>query len=152
VVERAEIRHRSSSAPQKSERGNHWFHDTGALQGTQNQFRYLPDQWTDFPFSVWAEEWGFFGCLALIAWFFWIILWTLNAALCAPERFGSVLCLGVGTMIFWQVVVNVGMVLGLAPVVGVTLPLVSYGGSSVLTTFIALGLAFSVSSRLRRAS
>lgn len=119
----------------------------GYLEGTQNQFRYLPEQWTDFPFSVWAEEWGFIGCLVLLALYLFLLMWILNAAMNARDRLGAVLCLGTAAMVFWHVVVNIAMVLGLAPVVGVTLPLVSYGGSSILTIFLALGLVSSVSAR-----
>jgi rod shape determining protein RodA len=119
----------------------------GYMNGTQNQFKFLPEHWTDFPFSVFAEEWGFFGCLFLIGLFAFLTLWILNAAMHARDQFGAVVCLGVAALIFWHTIVNIAMVLGLAPVVGVTLPLVSYGGSSVLTIFVALGLVSSVSSR-----
>ncbi|RMH36268.1 MAG: rod shape-determining protein RodA [Deltaproteobacteria bacterium] len=119
----------------------------GYMNGTQNQFKFLPEHWTDFPFSVFAEEWGFVGGVVLLALFAFLILWIVNAALHARDRFGAVLCLGVAAMLFWHTAVNVAMVLGLAPVVGVTLPLVSYGGSSVMTVFLGLGLVSSVSAR-----
>lgn len=117
------------------------------MHGTQNQLNFLPEHWTDFPFSVWAEEWGFMGSIVLLGLYLFLILWTLNVASQARDRFGATLCVGVGAMLFWHVFVNIAMVTGLAPVVGVTLPLVSYGGSSVLTTFIGLGLVSSVSMR-----
>jgi rod shape determining protein RodA len=117
------------------------------MHGTQNQLNFLPEHWTDFPFSVWAEEWGFIGSVTLIGLYIALIMWILNVASQARDRFGSILCIGVAAMIFWHVFVNIAMVTGLAPVVGVTLPLVSYGGSSVLTTFIGLGLVSSVSMR-----
>jgi len=119
----------------------------GFMHGTQNQLNFLPEQWTDFPFSVWAEEWGFVGSVALLGLYVFLIVWTINVASQARDRFGATLCLGVAAMIFWHVVVNIAMVTGLAPVVGVTLPLVSYGGSSVLTVFLGLGLVASVSAR-----
>ncbi|MFH0900936.1 MAG: rod shape-determining protein RodA [Pseudomonadota bacterium] len=119
----------------------------GFLHGTQNQLNFLPEQWTDFPFSVWAEEWGFLGSVVMLALYFVLVLWIINIASQARDRFGAALCLGVGAMLFWQVVVNIGMVIGLAPVVGVTLPLASYGGSSVLTVFMGIGLVGSVSLR-----
>jgi rod shape determining protein RodA len=119
----------------------------GYLNATQNQFNFLPEHWTDFPFSVWAEEWGFTGCVFMIAAFAFLILWILHVALGARDEFGAIICLGVGAMLFWHVVVNIAMVLGLAPVVGVTLPLISYGGSSLLTVFVGLGLVASVSMR-----
>jgi rod shape determining protein RodA len=119
----------------------------GYLHGTQNQLNFLPEHWTDFPFSVWAEEWGFAGAVVLLGLYLFLILWILNIASEARDRFGATLCVGVAAMIFWHVIVNIGMVTGLAPVVGVTLPLVSSGGSSVLTMLIGLGLVASVSVR-----
>lgn len=119
----------------------------GFMAGTQNQFDFLPEHWTDFPFSVWAEEWGFVGSVVMLALFGFLIVWLLNIAMRARDAAGAVLCIGVAAMTFWHVVVNVAMVLGMAPVVGVTLPFVSYGGSSLLTFFIAMGLCASVSLR-----
>ena len=115
--------------------------------GTQNQFDFLPEHWTDFPFSVWAEEWGFVGSFFLIALFIFLIVWILNVALSARDRVGAVICVGVAAMTFWHVVVNIAMVLGLAPVVGVTLPFISYGGSSLVIFFCAMGLVANESLR-----
>ncbi len=119
----------------------------GFLEGTQNQFNFVPEHWTDFPYSVWAEEWGFIGSAFLLALFAFLLVWILNVALSARDRMGSVICIGVAAMTFWHVIVNVAMVLGVAPVVGVTLPFISYGGSSLLTFFIAMGLVANVSLR-----
>ncbi|HEY4055584.1 MAG TPA: rod shape-determining protein RodA [Kofleriaceae bacterium] len=119
----------------------------GFLEGTQNQFNFVPEHWTDFPFSVWAEEWGFVGSVFLLIVFAFLLIWIVNVALSARDRVGAVICLGVGAMTFWHVIVNVAMVLGIAPVVGVTLPFISYGGSSLLTFFIAMGLVANVSLR-----
>jgi rod shape determining protein RodA len=119
----------------------------GFLEGTQNQFNFVPEHWTDFPYCVWAEEWGFVGSVFLLAVFGFLLLWTINVALSARDRIGSVICIGVAAMTFWHVVVNVAMVLGLAPVVGVTLPFISYGGSSLVTFFLAMGLVANVSLR-----
>jgi rod shape determining protein RodA len=119
----------------------------GYRQGTQNQFDFLPEHWTDFPFSVWAEEWGFLGSAALLLLYAFLIVWILGVALSARDRAGAVVCVGVAAMTFWHMVVNIAMVLGLAPVVGVTLPFVSYGGSSLLTFFLGMGLVASVSLR-----
>lgn len=119
----------------------------GFMSGTQNQFDFLPEHWTDFPFSVWAEEWGFVGSVVMLALFAFLIVWLLNIALRARDAAGAVLCVGVAAMTFWHVIVNVAMVLGMAPVVGVTLPFISYGGSSLLTFFIGMGLCGSVSLR-----
>jgi rod shape determining protein RodA len=119
----------------------------GYLEGTQNQFNFVPEHWTDFPYSVWAEEWGFAGSVVLLAIFGFLLVWTLNVALSARDRVGSVICVGVAAMTFWHVVVNVAMVLGIAPVVGVTLPFISYGGSSLVTFFLVTGLVANVSLR-----
>jgi rod shape determining protein RodA len=121
----------------------------GFLGATQNHFNFLPEYWTDFPFSVWAEEWGFVGSVAVIAIYAFLVLWIAHVATRARDAFGVAICLGVGAMIFWHVTVNIAMVLGAAPVVGLTLPLVSYGGSSVVAVLIGLGLVSSVSMRRR---
>ncbi len=127
--------------------GSGRFAGKGFLEATQNHFNFLPEYWTDFPFSVWAEEWGFLGSVGMIALFAFLILWIINIASNARDPFGVALCVGVASMLFWHVTINIAMVLGLAPVVGITLPLVSYGGSSVLTILIGLGLVSSVSMR-----
>ncbi|HEY1558615.1 MAG TPA: rod shape-determining protein RodA [Kofleriaceae bacterium] len=119
----------------------------GFLEGTQNQFNFVPEHWTDFPYSVWAEEWGFAGSVFLLAIFAFLLVWTISVALTARDRIGAVICVGVAAMTFWHVVVNVAMVLGIAPVVGVTLPFISYGGSSLVTFFLAMGLVANVSLR-----
>lgn len=127
--------------------GSGKFWGKGFLEGTQNQFNFVPEHWTDFPYSVWAEEWGFAGSVFLLAIFAFLVVWILNVALSARDRTGAVICLGVAAMTCWHVFVNVAMVLGIAPVVGVTLPFISYGGSSLVTFFIAMGLVANVSLR-----
>lgn len=122
----------------------------GYMKGTQNQLHFLPERWTDFPFAVWAEEWGFLGSAALIGIYLFVILWAVRLAAHARDRFGAVMCVGVAALYFWHTVINIGMVTGLMPVVGVTLPLMSYGGSSVLTMLAAAGLVMNVS--IRRSS
>jgi rod shape determining protein RodA len=119
----------------------------GFLGGTQNQFNFVPEHWTDFPYSVWAEEWGFAGSVALLAIYGFLLLWVINVALSARDRIGAVICVGVAALTFWHVIVNIAMVLGIAPVVGVTLPFISYGGSSLVTFFLAMGLVANVSLR-----
>jgi rod shape determining protein RodA len=119
----------------------------GFLQGTQNQHRFLPDQHSDFPFSVWAEEQGFVGAIVLVLLYTGLILWGLKIASEAKDRFGAVVAVGVSALIFWQAVINLGMVCGLLPVVGITLPLFSYGGSSVLTVMMGIGLLMNISIR-----
>ncbi len=119
----------------------------GWLHGTQNQLQFLPEHWTDFPFAVWAEEWGLLGSLILLGCYLFLILWSIGVAATARDRFGQMLAIGVAALIFWHVVINIGMVTGALPVVGVTLPFVSYGGSSLLTMMVALGLLMNVSIR-----
>ncbi|MEM9188728.1 MAG: rod shape-determining protein RodA [Myxococcota bacterium] len=119
----------------------------GFLEGTQNQHGFLPDQYSDFPFSVWAEEQGLLGVLFMLGLYMFIILWGLKIASQAKDRFGAVIAVGVSAMIFWHAMINVSMVSGVLPVVGMTLPLFSYGGSSVLTIMIGVGLLMNVSMR-----
>lgn len=121
----------------------------GFMEATQNHFNFLPEHWTDFPFSVWAEEWGFLGSVGLLTMFLLLVLWIVNVGIHAKGKFGQAICLGVAAMIFFHTIVNILMVTGWAPVVGVPLPLISYGGSSVLTIMTGLGLVSSVSKRRR---
>jgi len=119
----------------------------GFLKGTQNALAFLPEQHTDFIFSVLAEEWGFVGAIALLLIFLMLILGGLNTAQGCRDSFGTVLAVGITAMIFWQVFINIGMVMGLMPVVGVTLPLISYGGSSIVTMMISIGLLLNIGMR-----
>jgi rod shape determining protein RodA len=119
----------------------------GFMRGTQNQYLFLPDQHSDFPFAVYAEDWGFVGCVLLVALYAFLVLWSLRIAATAKDRFGAVLAVGVGALMFWHAFFNLGMVTGILPVVGVTLPLFSAGGSSVLTIMIGIGLLMNVSMR-----
>jgi len=119
----------------------------GFLRGTQSALSFLPEQHTDFIFSVWAEEWGFIGSVVLLALFLILILLGLNISHRCRDSFGTILAAGITIMIFWQVFINVGMVMGLMPVVGVTLPFISYGGSSTLTMMISVGLLLNISMR-----
>jgi rod shape determining protein RodA len=116
-------------------------------QGTQSYLSFLPEQHTDFIFSVWAEERGFLGCLVLLLLYFALVTVAVDIAGSARDRFGFFLAIGVTAMLFWQTVVNIAMVTGILPVVGVTLPLMSYGGSSVLAIFTGVGLLANVGMR-----
>ncbi len=120
----------------------------GYLEGSQSKLNFLPEQHTDFAFSVFAEEWGFMGSVLLIVLYFSLILLGLNVAIRSKEKFGTFLAFGIVATIFWQLLVNVGMVLGLMPVVGIPLPLISYGGSSTITTLTGIGLLLNI--RMRR--
>jgi rod shape determining protein RodA len=127
--------------------GNGGWLGQGFMKGSQNQFLFLHEQHSDFPFPVFAEEWGFVGSLALVALYAVLVLWCLRIASMAKDRFGAVLAVGIASVIFWHAVFNLGMVTGLLPVVGVTLPLFSYGGSSAMTILIGVGLVMNVSMR-----
>ncbi len=127
--------------------GNGGWFGQGFMKGSQNQFLFLHEQHSDFPFPVFAEEWGFVGSMALVALYGFVVLWCLRVASSAKDRFGAVLAVGVASIIFWHAVFNLGMATGLLPVVGVTLPLFSYGGSSVMTMLIGVGLVMNVSVR-----
>jgi rod shape determining protein RodA len=119
----------------------------GFMEGTQNQFYFLPDQYTDFPFPVYAEDWGFLGCFVLITIYGLLVLRAISIASQAKDRFGAAVAIGVGALVFWHAVFNIGMVTGLLPVVGVTLPLFSYGGTSLITVMMGLGLLMNISMR-----
>jgi rod shape determining protein RodA len=127
--------------------GNGGWFGQGFMKGSQNQFMFLHEQHSDFPFPVFAEEWGFVGSLALVTLYGLLVLWCLRVASMAKDRFGAVLAVGVGSIIFWHAVFNLGMATGLLPIVGVTLPLFSYGGSSVMTDLLGVGLVMNVSMR-----
>ena len=119
----------------------------GFLKGTQNALSFLPEQHTDFIFSVLAEEWGFLGSVALLFIFLLFIIWGLNVAYGCRDSFGIILALGLTAMVFWQVFINIGMVMGLMPVVGVPLPMISYGGSSTVTVMMCVGVLININMR-----
>lgn len=119
----------------------------GFQGGTQSLLRFLPEKHTDFAIAVFSEEWGFGGCVLLLALFCCFLLCIINTVRNAKDHFGSILCAGVFFYFFWQILINVGMVLGLMPVVGVPLPFLSYGGTATVVNFIMLGLVLNVSMR-----
>lgn len=119
----------------------------GWKEGTQTGLRYLPEQHTDFIFSVFAEEQGFGRCLMLLILYGVVLLGGLTVALDAKERWGAFVAIGICAMIFWQVFENIGMVTGLLPITGITLPLMSYGGSSMVSVMIGVGLLVNISMR-----
>lgn len=128
--------------------GSGGFLGQGYLKGTQNRLDFLPAQHTDFIFSVWAEEGGFLLAFFVILLYFVLIMGGLKAISRADDTFGALLGTGIVAMITTQVFLNIGMTLGLMPITGVPLPLMSYGGSSLLATFISVGLLLNV--RLKR--
>lgn len=119
----------------------------GFGEGTQSQLRFLPERHSDFAVAVFGEEWGFVGCVTLVIFFCLFLLAIFSTAVQAKDRFGSILVVGVFFYFFWQIFINMGMVIGLMPVVGVPLPFISYGGSATLVNFTLLGIVLSVSMR-----
>lgn len=113
----------------------------GFMQGTQSRLNFLPEKHTDFIFTTLAEEFGFMGTLALLILFTLIVAFCVASAISNRDRFGALLTAGIGATFFLFFAVNMGMVMGLMPVVGVPLPLVSYGGSAMLVLLAAFGLA-----------
>ncbi|NBU83316.1 MAG: rod shape-determining protein RodA [Sphingomonadaceae bacterium] len=123
----------------------------GFLNGTQSHLDYLPEGHTDFVFATMAEEWGLLGGLAVIVAFVLVGRWGLNVANRATTRFGKLTAAGLSMTIFYYVTINLLMVMGLAPVVGIPLPLVSHGGTAMLTVMLCLGIMMSIdrNSRIR---
>ncbi|MBT6401516.1 rod shape-determining protein RodA [candidate division WWE3 bacterium] len=116
----------------------------GFGRGTQSHLQFLPVFWTDFVFAAFAEEWGFVGVMLLLSLFTILFFIILTISVKTKDSFGSLISIGVFTVFFLQFIVNVGMNLGIMPVTGIPLPLVSYGGSSLLTSAFLLGLVQSV--------
>ncbi len=127
--------------------GSGEFFGKGFLGGTQTQLAFLPEHTTDFIFSVLAEEWGFVGSVLVVALYLLLIIRLAMVALRAKDSFGVFLSVGVGAAFFVHSFINIGMVIGVIPVVGIPLPLLSYGGSSVLSMMLALGLILGISMR-----
>jgi rod shape determining protein RodA len=119
----------------------------GFMKGTQCKLGFLPEQHTDFIFSALGEEWGLVGCIVVVGVYFLLILWGLRIAVGSKDRYGAVLSFGVVAMFFWHTFINIAMVLGLMPVVGIPLPLLSYGGSFLISTLIGIGFLLNVSMR-----
>jgi len=122
----------------------------GFLKGTQNQLMFLPVKHTDFIFSILAEEWGFLGCAIILLLFSILFFRGIAVAGKARDDFGALVAFGCTIIVFWHVVINIGMVMGLLPVVGVPLSFLSYGGSSLLVSYICVAILINV--RMRRFS
>jgi rod shape determining protein RodA len=116
----------------------------GFGNGSQSHLDYLPEAHTDFVFATMSEEWGMLGGLFVIGTFAWILRWGLNVARAAPDRFAQLLAAGMTFTIFFYVCINLMMVMGLAPVVGIPLPFMSHGGSSMMTNMICIGTIMAV--------
>jgi rod shape determining protein RodA len=119
----------------------------GFLKGSQTQLKFLPEQQTDFVFSVFAEEWGFLGGLILMLMFLSLILWGIKIVIHSKDYLGALVAFGITMLIFWEVFINISMVLGILPVVGIPLPFLSYGGSSLVILMVAIGLLMNISVR-----
>lgn len=119
----------------------------GYLKGEVNKLRFLPEKHTDFIFPVLAEEWGFVGSMVTVACYFGLLMVGLSISRTSRDRFGVLLALGITFWLFWQIAINLGGVLGLIPLTGITLPFLSYGGSSIIVGFAAMGLLLSIHRR-----
>ncbi|MCM8791592.1 MAG: rod shape-determining protein RodA [Candidatus Omnitrophica bacterium] len=119
----------------------------GWLGGTQGQLRFLPEAHTDFIFASFSEEWGFLGSIFLIGLYYLFIFYGLKIAEHTEERFKQLLALGIVSMFFIQIFINISMTLGIAPVVGLPLVFFSYGGSSVVISFLSVGILMSINKR-----
>ena len=124
------------------------FFGRGYLKGTQGPFRFLPEKHTDFVFSVFAEEWGFWGSVVVIGLYILLIMRGFETAFYAKDEFGTLLSIGISVMFLFYICINIGMTMGLMPVVGIPLPFFSYGGTALLANFICIGLLINV--RMRR--
>lgn len=127
--------------------GSGQFLGKGFRQGTQSQLEFLPERHTDFIFSVLSEEWGFLGSTLVMGAFVMLFFVCFEIAMRARDKFGALVVVGVTAYLFWHMFINMGMVMGLLPIVGVPLPLLSYGGSGMLTTMFGMGLISSVAYR-----
>ncbi len=127
--------------------GSGGYFGKGFTMGTQGKLMFLPEQHTDFIFSVLSEEWGLAGSLIVLALFLILILRGLNCAENSKDKFGFLVALGISAMLFWHMIFNLGMVSGLLPVVGVPLPFISYGGSFLISSMIAVGLLINIKIR-----
>ncbi len=120
--------------------GSAGFFGKGFLKGSQSQLSFLPERHTDFIFTMFAEEWGFLGCILLLIAFYYICITTLSMANSCKSHFARLMSLGSTALFFIHIIVNVAMVSGMLPVVGAPLPLLSYGGTIMVTTYLAFGL------------
>ncbi|MFW6264826.1 MAG: rod shape-determining protein RodA [Bacillota bacterium] len=119
----------------------------GWFAGTQNQLQFLPEKHTDFIFSVLGEEFGFLGIVVIILLYVFLLWQIFNIAKTARDNYGRLIATGVGSLLFFQVFQNIGMTMGLMPITGLPLPFLSYGGSSMLSSLIAIGLVLNVNMR-----
>jgi rod shape determining protein RodA len=124
--------------------GSGGFWGKGFLHGTQSSLHFLPEQHTDFIFSVFAEEWGFVGSMVLLLAYLAVILWAFHLSTRAKDLFGMIVSLGITFLLFWHVAINIAMGTGLLPVVGIPLPLFSYGGSFLFVVLLSVGVLVNI--------
>jgi len=117
----------------------------GFMNGTQTHLKFLPAQHTDFIFSVIAEEWGFVGVIFVLLVFFTLLIYLINLASAVRSSFSSITLVGIASVLFFHVFVNIGMTVGVAPVTGLPLPFISYGGSFLLSVMLMLGIVQNIS-------
>jgi rod shape determining protein RodA len=133
--------------------GSGGFFGKGLGNGTQSHLQYLPEAHTDFAFATMAEEWGMVGGLFILSVFFvFLFRWGMGVSRRAPDRFGQLLAAGMTCTVFFYVAINMMMVMGLAPVVGIPLPFISHGGSSMMTNMICIGTIMAVDRWSKRAA
>jgi rod shape determining protein RodA len=119
----------------------------GWKKGTQSQLNFLPEHHTDFIFSGFSEEWGFFGGAVLVALYLVFMMNGLSIAYQSHDKFGVLLAIGIMTIFFWHIFINMGMVMGLLPIVGVPLPFMSYGGSSLITSIVGVAILTNIANK-----
>lgn len=117
----------------------------GYLSGTQNQLGYLPAKHTDFIFATIGEEWGFFGCMLIVVLLFLLVARCIYIAATTDNMYGALICTGISAMFLFHILENIGMCIQLMPVTGIPLPFISYGGTAIITNFMAIGFVNSVS-------
>lgn len=127
--------------------GSGKFLGKGFQKGTQSQLNFLPEHHTDFIFSVYSEEHGFLGALVLLALYLLFFITTLDIAYVSHDKFGTLLSIGIIFIFFWHVFINIGMVCGILPIVGVPLPFMSYGGSSLITSILGIAILTNISNK-----
>ena len=130
--------------------GSGEFWGRGSRSGAQSRLKHLPEMHTDMIIATFAEEQGFAGCTVLLLLFWLVVVWGIRTGHDARDRFCALVAVGISSMIGWQVFINIGMVAGLLPIVGLPLPLLSYGGSSAITMMLGLGLTANVAMRRGR--
>jgi rod shape determining protein RodA len=127
--------------------GSGGFWGKGFLESTQSLLNFLPARHTDFIFAVFSEEWGFIGALVLLGFYAYLVFWGIDIAVKSTDRSTALLAAGLASLLFFYCAINIGMTLGIFPVVGIPLPLMSYGGTAIIMTLFSLGILFNIKRR-----